>query len=193
MDPKTDSPTAFTTETGLEALRGQIQSLEETIYRLLDMMKSLPEGELRNGLVAETSTLYVISNGMRQLLNSGPGQESGLANSRAADEGPAGAVPNTKEFDKRLEDLRGAIKSKSSSESRVNSKPSSADRANIVSARIRRVGWVFGALVFIGVLLIRWNGQIADLPGIIFIAILVSAVCVCLAELAILAARKFVL
>jgi hypothetical protein len=54
----------------LEALSGQLHNLEETIGRLLELMKSLPEGEIRETLFREISCLDAISDVMRQALDS---------------------------------------------------------------------------------------------------------------------------
>jgi hypothetical protein len=40
-----------------EALRGPLRNLEETIASLLELMKSIPEGELREKLFLEISAL----------------------------------------------------------------------------------------------------------------------------------------
>ena len=53
----------------LEALRNQLHNLEETIGRLLEMTKSLPEGETRNWLLEEISALGLIADVIRQAVD----------------------------------------------------------------------------------------------------------------------------
>jgi hypothetical protein len=52
----------------LEALRNQLHNLEESIADLLEIMKSMPEGELREKLFQEISALDSIADVMRQAL-----------------------------------------------------------------------------------------------------------------------------
>jgi hypothetical protein len=63
----------------LEALRGCLQNLEETIRRLLELMQSLPGSDLRNRLLDEVSALDFIADSLRQALHS---------QSKSAKEGP---------------------------------------------------------------------------------------------------------
>jgi hypothetical protein len=53
-----------------EALRNQLHNLEETISGLLQLAKSLPEGEIRARLIDKISALDSISDVMRQALDS---------------------------------------------------------------------------------------------------------------------------
>jgi hypothetical protein len=59
----------------LEALRSQLHNLEETIASLIDLMKALPESDVRDRLFAEISFLDSISDVMRQALDSFEGVE----------------------------------------------------------------------------------------------------------------------
>lgn len=54
----------------LEALRGQLHNLEETIADLLELIKSLLEGEIRDKFFDEISALDSIADVMRQALDS---------------------------------------------------------------------------------------------------------------------------
>jgi hypothetical protein len=54
----------------LEALRGQLHNLEETIADLLEFYKSMPEGEHRDRLFYEISALDSIADVTRQALDS---------------------------------------------------------------------------------------------------------------------------
>jgi len=55
----------LTTLAALEAIRNQQHHLEETIGRILALMKTLPEGEARDGLLEEISCLDVIAEVIR--------------------------------------------------------------------------------------------------------------------------------
>ncbi len=54
----------------LEALQNQQQNHVDTIGRLVEIMKSMPEGEARAKLVDEISCLDVIAEVMRKALDS---------------------------------------------------------------------------------------------------------------------------
>jgi hypothetical protein len=54
----------------LEALRGQLHNLEETIADLLELYKSMPEGEHRDRMFYEISALDSIADVIRQALDS---------------------------------------------------------------------------------------------------------------------------
>jgi hypothetical protein len=54
----------------IEALRGQLHNLEETIASILNLMKILPKGEVRDRLFADLSALDSIADVMRQALDS---------------------------------------------------------------------------------------------------------------------------
>jgi len=54
----------------LEALRGQLHNLEETIADLLELYKSMPEGEHRDRMFYEISALDSIAEVVRQALDS---------------------------------------------------------------------------------------------------------------------------
>jgi hypothetical protein len=56
----------------LEVLRTCLRNLEESIADLLQITRSLPEGELRNRLLDEVSALDSIADSMRQALDSQP-------------------------------------------------------------------------------------------------------------------------
>lgn len=53
----------------LKSLQNQIHNLEETIAGLLDLRKSMPEGECRNRLFYEISALDSIADVIRQALD----------------------------------------------------------------------------------------------------------------------------
>lgn len=59
-----------TTLASLEALRSCQGSLEEIIANLLALLKSMPEGNYRDGLFEQISCLDSISDVMRQALDS---------------------------------------------------------------------------------------------------------------------------
>ncbi len=187
MAAKADLQSAFSKFPVLESLRGQIQDLEEKSYSLLETMKSFPENQLRNECVTEISRLFSITNAMKRTLDACSGQDSIPANPINTDDGSAKT-----QFEERLDDLRDTIKSKSPARDYTKPQPSSGDRRKIVLAWIRCLGWSLSALVFVAVLLVGWNNQIAEIPVIVFVAILVSAVFVCLTALSVLVARRFV-
>jgi hypothetical protein len=56
----------------LEALRGSLQNLEETIRRLLQLMQTLPRSNLRNQLLEEVSALDSMADTNPQALDSQP-------------------------------------------------------------------------------------------------------------------------
>lgn len=56
--------------TCLEAIQNQQQHLVQTIGRIVEIMKSLPEGEIRSKLVDEISCLDVIAEVTKKALNS---------------------------------------------------------------------------------------------------------------------------
>jgi hypothetical protein len=150
------------------------------------MTVSLPKGEARNSFIAAITSLYSMTDSIRHALDAWVSQELKSV------QGSTDEVSAPQEFDERLQDLRLAIRSESSSKDDQQSKPLSGDRKEIVTARIRYIGWVFSAVVSMVVLFKGWNGRTADLPGIIFISILVPAVIVGLVELVVLVVRKFV-
>lgn len=65
-----DFPSRLTTLAALEALRSQLHNLEDTIASILELVKSMPEGEFRDKLFYEISALDSIADVMRQALDS---------------------------------------------------------------------------------------------------------------------------
>lgn len=65
-----EPPEIATRIAAIEGLRGQLHSLEETIADLLELIKTLPEGEIRDKLFNEIGALDSIADVMRQALNS---------------------------------------------------------------------------------------------------------------------------
>ena len=65
-----DIPKIATRIAAEEILRNQLRDLEETIGSLVRLAKSQPEGELRDKLFEEISTLDSIADVMRQALDS---------------------------------------------------------------------------------------------------------------------------
>lgn len=61
---------ALTTRAALESIRGQLHNLEETIGRVVQLQKSLPEGPGSDQLWEEISALDSIADVMRQALDS---------------------------------------------------------------------------------------------------------------------------
>ena len=59
----------------LEALRGQLHNLEESIKSLLELMRSMPEGEIREKLFGEISALDSIADVMKQAVEAWPSQK----------------------------------------------------------------------------------------------------------------------
>jgi len=53
----------------IEVLQRELHNLEETITNLLELMKSSPDGELKNRLFNELGTLDSVADEMRQALN----------------------------------------------------------------------------------------------------------------------------
>jgi hypothetical protein len=53
-----------------EALRSELHNLEESVTSLLELIKSLPEGEIRNKFLDEVSALDFIADVIRQALDS---------------------------------------------------------------------------------------------------------------------------
>jgi len=90
--------------------------------------------------------------------------------------------PDDNSFERRLDELRSAI--------RRPSRSARDERANTVSARIRYMSWIFTAVVFLAVLFTRWNGQTTELAGRVFVAALIAAAVLCLTELIVLLVRK---
>lgn len=61
-------PDPIATLAALEAVRSQLQHLNETIARLVQLQLSLPAGEARNQLLEEISCLDVIAEVMHRAL-----------------------------------------------------------------------------------------------------------------------------
>jgi len=90
--------------------------------------------------------------------------------------------PDDSSFERRLDELRSAI--------RGPSRSTPDKRVSTVSSRIRHMSWIVTAVVFLAVLFVRWNGQTAELAGSAFIAALIAAAVLCLAELIVLLVRR---
>jgi hypothetical protein len=70
MNARKDPPKIPTRMAAEEALRRQLHNLEETIGRLIRLKDSLPQGTVRNRILAEISALDSIADVQRQALDS---------------------------------------------------------------------------------------------------------------------------
>ena len=70
-----DPPTHLTQLACLEAPRSNQHSLEQVIADLLELLKSMPEREIRDRLFNQISCLDAIANVMRQALDPCPREE----------------------------------------------------------------------------------------------------------------------
>jgi hypothetical protein len=107
-----------------------------------------------------------------------PGQEPEV-NSTDLAKNSEDNISSLSEFDIRLEELRRAIKPA----------PELQHQRKFTATRIRLIGLILSAFVFAAILFMERNGTTAELPGAIFLAILISAIVVCLVELIIMAIK----
>ncbi len=84
----------------------------------------------------------------------------------------------TEEFQQRMEDLKSSIAY------------SSENRIRALSVRIRQSSWSLGAIIFLAILITRWDSQDPEPPGPYFTAVLALVIVVCLAELVIAVLRR---